>query len=131
MIAQFLPSVPHTRRVRRHPSYSEQRRRFNAYVTGTSKEERGVVVLALFAHAAIFSLLSTAEAIWVVSTAVRVWRRREAGLTQAARASVHKPTLVALLAAHILYQLLRMAGVAKLDRRSVDFLARQRGTSDP
>jgi hypothetical protein len=117
--------------VRRHPSDREQRRRLDAYVTGTSDEERGLVMLALFGHAVIFLLLSAAEAMWVTSTAVRVWRRREAGLTQAARTGVHKPTLVGLLAAHALYELLRRAGVAKLDRRSIEFLAQQRGTSDP
>ena len=100
-------------------------------MTSASDEERGVVMLALFGHAAIFLLLSTAEAIWAASTAVRVWRRREVGLTQAARTGVHKPTLVALLAAHVFYELLRKAGIAKLDRRSIEFLAQHRGTSDP
>lgn len=63
--------------------------------------------------------------------AVRVWRRREAGLTEAARSGVHMPTLVVLLAAHVLYELLRKAGSAKLDRRSIEFLAQQRRASDP
>ena len=90
-----------------------------------------MVMLALFGHAAIFLLLSTAEAIWVASTAVRVWRSREVGLTQAARTGVHKPTLAALLAAHVLYELLRKGGVAKLDRRSIEFQAQHRGTADP
>jgi hypothetical protein len=121
----------HTGCVRRHPSDQEQRRRLDAYVTGASDEERGAVMLALFGHAVIYLLLSAAEAIWVGATAIRVWRRREAGLTQAARTGVHKPTLAGLLASHVLYELLRKTGVAKLDRRSIEFLAQQRGTSDP
>lgn len=99
-------------------------------MTSASDEERGVIMLALFGHATVFLLLSTAEAIWAASTMVRVWRRREVGLTQAARAGVHKPALAALLAAHVLYELLRRAGAAKLDRRSIEFLAQHRGPSD-
>jgi len=90
-----------------------------------------VVMLALFGHAVIFLLLSAAETIWIGSTAVRVWRRREVGLTQAVRTGVHKPTLVVLLAAHALYVLLQKAGIAKLDRRSIEYMAHKRGASDP
>lgn len=84
-------------------------------------------MVALFGHSIIFLLLSAAEAIWVGSTAVRVWRRREMGLTQAARTGVHQPTLVVLLAAHVLYEVLRKAGIAKLDQRSIEFMAHKRG----
>ena len=84
-------------------------------------------MVALFGHAVIFLLLSAAEAIWVGSAAVRVWRRREMGLTRAARTGVHKPTLVVLVAAHVLYEVLRMAGIAKLDRRSIGYVAQKRG----
>jgi hypothetical protein len=124
-------SVPHTGCVRRHPSDQEQQRRIHAYLTGAADQEKGVVLLALFGHAAIFLLLSAAETIWVGSTAVRVWRRREVGLTQAVRTGVHKPTLVGLLATHILYVLLRKAGIAKLDRRSIEYMVHKRGASDP
>jgi hypothetical protein len=48
----------------------------------------------------------------------RIWRRREAGLAQAVRTNVHQPTLAALLATHVLYEVLRRVGVAKLNRRS-------------
>jgi hypothetical protein len=117
--------------VRRHLSDQEQRRRIDAYLTGVADEEKGVVMLALFGHAVIFLLLSVAETIWVGSTAVRVWRHRELGLTQAARTGVHKPTLVVLLAAHVLYELLRKSGTAKLDRRSIEYMVHARGASDP
>jgi len=36
-------------------------------------------------------LATAAEASWVVAVAVRVWRRREAGMTIAVRAGVHNP----------------------------------------
>ena len=90
-----------------------------------------MALLALFGHAAMFLLLSAAETIWVGATAVRVWRRRESGVTQAVRAGVHKPSLGILLAAHVLYELLRRIGIAKLDRRSTEYLVDKRGPSDP
>jgi DNA-binding LytR/AlgR family response regulator len=113
--------------VRRHPRDQEQRRRIDAYLTGADDEEKGRVMMALFGHAVIFVLLSAVEAIWVGFTAVRVWRRREMGLARAARTGVHKPTLVVLLAAHVLYEVLRKAGVAKLDRRGIEYAAHKRG----
>jgi hypothetical protein len=119
--------VPHTECVRRHPSDQEQRRRIHAYLTGAADEEKGVVVLALFGHAVISLLLSAAETIWVGSTAVRVWRRRELGVTQAVRTGVHKPSLVVLLAAHVLHELLRRVGIAKLDRRSTKYMVDKHG----
>jgi hypothetical protein len=121
------PAVLHTGCVRRHRSDQDQQRRIHAYLTGAADEETGQVMMALFLHAVIFLLLTGAEAIWVGSAAVRVWRRREAGLTQAARTGVHKPTLVVLLGAHVLYELLRKAGIAKLDRRSIEYLAQEPG----
>jgi hypothetical protein len=117
--------------VRRRPSDQEQRRRIDAYLSAADDEEKGRVMVALVGHAVIFLLLSAAEAIWVGSTAVRMWRRREAGLAQAARTGVHKPTLGLLLAAHVLYELLRKGGIAKLDRRGIEYAARKRGASDP
>jgi hypothetical protein len=121
------PSVPHTECVRRHLSDQEQGRRIDAYLTGADDEEKGRVMVALFGHAIIFLLLTAAEAIWVGSTAVRMWRRREMGLTQAARTGAHKPTLVVLLAAHVLYEVLRKAGIAKLDRRSIEYMVQKCG----
>jgi len=78
-------------------------------------------MLALFAHACLYLLLTAAEASWVVAVAVRVWRRREAGMTTAMRASVHKPTLAVLLAAQVGYVILRRVGLAKLNRRVSEY----------
>jgi hypothetical protein len=103
----------------------------DAYLTGAADEEKGVVLLALFGHAVIFLLLSAAETIWVGSTVVRVWRRRELGVTQAVRTGVHKPSLVVLFAAHVLYLLLRKAGIAKLDQRSIEYMVDKREASNP
>ena len=114
---QELP-VPHTGYVRRHPSDEERRRRIDAYLAGASDEEKGAVLLALFGHAVIFLLLSATDAIWLGSTLVRVWRHRELGLTQAVRTGVRKPGLAVLFAAHVLYLLLRKAGITKLDQRA-------------
>jgi hypothetical protein len=129
--AMLRLSVPHTGCVRRHPSDQEQQRRIHAYLTGAADEERGVALLALFGHAVMFLLLSAAETIWVGATAVRVWRRRELGVTEAVRTGVHKRSLVVLLAAHVLYGLLRRVGIAKLDRRSTEYMVDKRGVSDP
>jgi hypothetical protein len=117
--------------MRRHPSDHDQRRRVDAYLTSAADEEKGRVMMALLGHAVIFLLLTAAEAIWAGSTAVRVWRRREAGLTQAARSGTHRPTLVVLVVAHVLYELLRKAGIAKLDRRGIEYMAQKRGLTDP
>jgi len=78
-------------------------------------------MLALVAHAWLYLLLTAAEASWVVAVAVRVWRRREAGMTTAMRASVHKPTLAVLLAAQVGYVILRRVGLAKLNRRVSEY----------
>jgi hypothetical protein len=128
--AKFRLSV-HTGHVRHHPSDEERRGRIAAYLTGAADEEKGVVLLALFGHAVIFLLLSAVETIWVGSTVVRVWRRRELGVTQAVRTGVHKPSLVALFAAHVLYLLLRKAGMAKLDQRSIEYMVDKREASGP
>ena len=82
-------------------------------------------MLALVGHAFVYLLLTGTEAIWVLVMAVRVWRRREVGLTEAMRTDVHKPTLAALLVAHLLYEVLRRVGLAKLSRRASEF-TRQR-----
>lgn len=84
-------------------------------------EERSRVVLALVAHACVFLLLTAAEATWVLAVAVRLWRRREDGLTAAVRAGVHRPTLVGLLIAHLTYVVFRRIGLAKFNQ-----LARRR-----
>jgi hypothetical protein len=103
----------------------EQRRQGLAYLTDdrVPAEERGWVMLALVAHAGIYLLLTAAESIWVVAVAVRVWRRREAGLTTAVRTGVHKPTLAVLLVAHLTYVILRRVGLAKFNRRTSEYAA--------
>ena len=110
-------------------SDEERRRRIDAYLAGAADEEKGAVMLALFGHAVIFLLLFAAETTWLGSTVVRVWRRRELGVTQAVRTGVHKPSLVVLFAAHVLYLLLRKAGIAKLDQRSREYLVDEREAS--
>jgi hypothetical protein len=89
----------------RRDSRQEQSERFMAYMTDdrTPAEEKGWIMLALTGHALIYLLLAATDAVWAVLMAVRVWRRREVGLTQAARTGVHQPTLAVLLAANLLY----------------------------
>ena len=113
--------------MRRDPRSQEQRQRFTAYMAeeGASAEERGRVMLVLFAHAFVYLLLTAAEVSWVVVVAVRVWRRREAGMTTAMRAGVHKPTLAVLLGAQLSYVILRRVGLAKLNRRVSEYISRQ------
>jgi hypothetical protein len=110
-------------------SDEERQRRIDAYLAVATDEEKGVVMLALLGHAVIFLLLFAAETTWLGFTVTRVWRRRELGVTQAVRTGVHKPSLVVLFAAHVLYLLLRRAGIAKLDRRSREYMADKRGPS--
>jgi hypothetical protein len=81
--------------------------------------------MALFTHACLYLLLTAAEASWVVAVAVRVWRRREAGMTTAMRTGVHKPTLAVLLAAQLSYVILRRVGLAKLNRRISEYTSQQ------
>jgi hypothetical protein len=114
--------------MRRHPhSIDEQQQRGLAYLTDdrVPAEERGRVMLGLVAHAGIYLLLTAAEAIWVVGMAVRVWRRREAGLTTAVRTGVHKPTLAVLLGAQLTYVILRRVGLVKFNRRISQYGVRQ------
>ena len=82
-------------------------------------------MMALFTHACLYLLLTAAEASWVVAVAVRVWRRREAGMTTATRTGVHKPTLAVLLAAQLSYVILRRVGLAKLNRRISEYTSQQ------
>jgi uncharacterized membrane protein YdbT with pleckstrin-like domain len=105
------------------PSRHEQEQRGLAYLTDdrVPAEERGRVMLALVAHAGIYLLLSAAEAIWVVAVAVRVWRRREAGVTAAVKTGVHKPTLAVLLGAQLAYVIFRRVGLAKFNRRTGEY----------
>jgi hypothetical protein len=119
--------------MRRNPrSSQEQRRRGVAYLTDdrVAAEERGRVMLALVAHAGIYLLLTAAEAIWVVAVAVRVWRRREAGLTAAVRTGVHKRTLAVLLAAQLAYVIFRRMGLARLNQRTGEHAAQQGDSLD-
>ena len=92
---------------------------------GAPAEERGRVMLALFGHAFVYLLLTAAEASWVVAVVVRVWRRREAGMTTAVRTGVHKRTLAILLVAQLTYVILRKIGVAKLNRRVSEYTSQQ------
>jgi hypothetical protein len=98
----------------------ERSRRWSAYVADerVSDAEKGTILLALLGHALIYLLLSATHAIWLVVTALRVWRRREAGWTSAVKDGVHKPTLAALVAATLTYEIARRLGVAALDRRT-------------
>jgi len=109
------------------PSRHDQAQRGLAYLTDdrVPAEERGWVMLALVAHAGTYLLLTAAEAIWVVAMAVRVWRRREAGVTAAVRTGVHKPTLVVLLVAQLTYLIFRRVGLAKLNRRTSGYGVQQ------
>ena len=92
---------------------------------GAPTEERGLVMLALFGHAFVHLLLTVAEASWVVAVAVRVWRRREAGMTTAMRTGVHKRTLAILLVVQLTDVILRKVGLAKLNRRAGEYAWQQ------
>jgi hypothetical protein len=119
---------PHTWCMRRNPrGRQDQQQRIMAYLTDdhTPDIEKGWVVLAMAGHAVIALLLTAAEAICGISMVVRVWRRRDAGVTRAIRTGVHRPTLAAVLAAHLLYAILRRAGVQKLDALGAEHAARQ------
>jgi hypothetical protein len=87
--------------------------------------ERGAVVLGLWAHAVAFLLLTTAQMTWCGVTAVRVWRRRDAGWVTALRTGVHRPTLAGLVAATVAYAGLRGLGMARLGRRAREHAAPQ------
>ena len=92
---------------------------------GAPTEERGRVMLALFGHAFVHLSLTVAEASWVVAVAVRVWRRREAGMTTAMKTGVHKRTLAILLVAQLTYVILRKIGLAKLNKRVSEYSPQQ------
>ena len=113
--------------MRRADRRKEQGRAIHAWLTDerTPVQQRGWATVGLIAHAYAFLLLSATEAIWVAVTAVRVWRRRDAGLTEAVRTGVHKRTLAGLLAAHLLYRAFRRAGWAELSRRATGRPARR------
>ena len=113
--------------MRGDPRSQEQRQRFRAYMSedGAPAEDRGWVMLALFGHAFVYLLLTVAEASWVVAVAVRVWRRREAGMITAMRTGVPKPALAVLLAAQLSYVILRRVGRAKLNRRVGEYTSQQ------
>jgi hypothetical protein len=105
----------------RHPRRSQdQHRRLAAHLADdrASTEERGWYMLALVGHAFLYLVLTATEAIWVVAMALRVWRRRDVGLVEAARTGVHKPTLSALLAANLGFAVVRRIGLAKVERLS-------------
>jgi hypothetical protein len=113
--------------MRRADRRQEQQKAIHAYLTDgrAPEQEQGWIMVALIAHAFAYVLLTATEAIWVAVTAVRLWRRRDAGLTEAARSAVHKPTLAGLLAANLFFEALRRAGLAELDRRATGRSARR------
>lgn len=80
--------------------------------------ERGAVMLGLITHAFTFLLLIAAQAAWGAVTAVRVWRRRDAGWPRAVRTGVHGPTLAGLVTATFGYQILVRFGRARLSSRA-------------
>jgi hypothetical protein len=84
-------------------------------------EERGKAMLVLLGHACAALLLLAAQTAWAVVTAVRVWRRREAGLTAAVQTGVHKPTLAVLLAARLAYLMFRRAVLKMLKRMAAEY----------
>ena len=98
-----------------------------AYLTDESvpAAERGGVILGLVAHAGAYLLLTAAQATWCAVTAVRVWRRREAGWAEAVRTGVHRPTLAGVAAATVGYEIARRLGVAGLSRRARDHAVQQ------
>ena len=103
-----------------------RRRRGVAYLTDDQvpAEERGWVVLALLAHAVAAVLLATAEAAWLTTAVVRVWRRRSDGWPAAVRTGVHRPTLAALLGARLGYVIFRRIGLTRFDRRADEYTGR-------
>jgi hypothetical protein len=54
-------------------------------------------MLALFGQAFVCLLLTVADASWVVAGPVRVWRRREAGMTTNWLSVRHRPLAVAAI----------------------------------
>ncbi len=109
----------------------ERQRRELAYLTDDQvpAEERGWVVLGLLAHAVAAVVLIAAEATWVIAAVVRVWRRRGDGWTAAVRTGVHRPTLVAVLAARLGYVIFRRIGLTRLDQRAAEHAGRDRGSA--
>jgi hypothetical protein len=99
---------------------SERHREISAYLADerVPDEERGTVMIALFGHAVAYLALAAVQAIWLAVTAVRVWRRREQGLTAAVRTGVHRPTLAGIAGATLGYTILRRIGVARLGQRA-------------
>jgi hypothetical protein len=104
----------------------ERHRDALALLTGESASdmERGAVMLGLFAHAVVYLLLTGAQVAWCAVTAVRVWRRRDAGWPAALRGGVHRPTLAGLGTATVAYAVLRKLGLAVISRRAREHAAR-------
>jgi hypothetical protein len=85
--------------------------------------ERGGVMLGLLSHAVMFMVLACAQAAWCAVTAVRVWRRRDAGWPAALRDGAHRPTLAGLVTATAVYTVLRRLGLAAISRRAREHAA--------
>ncbi len=116
-----------------HPRRGRERQRdIAAYLADerVPAGERGGVMLGLLAHAVVYLLLAGAQAGWCVVTAVRVWRRRDAGLAAAVRDGVHRPTLAGLAVATVAYAVARRLGVAGLSQRASAHATRQAQAAD-
>ena len=94
-------------------------------------EERGKALLVMLAHACAALLVLAAQTTWAVVTAVRVWRRREAGLPAAVQTGVHKPTLAVLLAARLAYLIFQRAVLAMLKRMAAEYDLRRGDSARP
>ncbi len=85
------------------------------------------MMLGLLAHAVAYLLLTGAQAAWAAVTAVRVWRRRDAGWPAALRDGVHRPTLAGLVTATVAYAVLRRLGLAAVTRQAGEHAAKSAG----
>jgi len=111
---------------------SRLRRQAATYLTDDNvpAEERGRHVAALLGHAYLAVLLMATETSWVVTTAVRIWRRRGDDLGPALKTGAHRPMLAILVASHLAYVVLRRTIRARLTREAVDYTARAYPASD-
>ena len=79
-----------------------------------SDEERGTVMLILWAHSLVYLLVQAGTAAVLVRAARRGWRQRRLGPVRAARAAV-TPALGWAAAANAAYHIGRIQGVHVLD----------------
>jgi hypothetical protein len=89
-----------------------------------SDQQRGIVMLGLFANALIGTVSHVAVGIALVRSVYRGWNARRLGLLRAVRAGVN-PLLIGALAAHITWRIaLAWAGRAVDDGRGQAWLGR-------